>query len=238
MSDMRVFDNTTLLAKAAARQTIDILNASIEMNGNAVWVLSGGTTPLETYEIIMANHRNDVDWSKITVIIGDERIGTLDGSDSNWRAIDEIIGGLPTVKLRPLSDQTAENAAKNYSIQLSSLPKIDNGLPRLDLVWLGVGQDGHTLSLFPGHASLQPTNDMVIPVRDSPKPPRDRISLSLRALQGTVNLIVIAAGADKKDAVTAAQSSGQSPIGLAVSIIETHEGTVRWFVDAAAAPDA
>ncbi|USN96783.1 MAG: 6-phosphogluconolactonase [Candidatus Nomurabacteria bacterium] len=237
MSDIRVFDDPSLLAKAAAKQTVDVLKGAIETYGSAVWVLAGGSTPLMTYRIIAANHENDVDWSKVTVILGDERVGRLDGPDSNWHAINEIIGDLPTVKLRPLSDQSAENAAKNYSNQLSSLPKIDNGLPRFDLVWLGVGQDGHTLSLFPGHNSLLPANDLVIPVHDSPKPPRDRISLSLRALQGAATVVILAAGADKKRAVTEAQLNSQMPIGLAVAIVETHEGSVHWLVDTAASPN-
>ena len=237
MSDIRVFDDTTLLAKTAARQTVDILKRAIDTHGNAVWVLAGGTTPLMTYKLIAANHEDDVDWTRVTVVLGDERIGVLDGPDNNWHAINEIIGDLPTKKLRPLSDQSAENAAKNYSNQLSSLPKIDNGLPRFDLVWLGVGQDGHTLSLFPGHSSLLPSNDLVIPIHESPKPPRDRISLSLRALQGVAHVLIITAGADKKQAVAAAQTNKQSPIGLAVSIVETHEGKVQWLVDTAASPN-
>ena len=237
MSDIRVFDDPTLLAKAAAKQTIDILNDAIEVYGSAVWVLAGGSTPLLAYGIISANHEKDIDWSKVTIVMGDERIGTLNGPYSNWYAIHEIIGKLPTKKLRPLSDQSAENAAKNYTNQLATLPKIENGLPRFDLVWLGVGRDGHTLSIFPEHTSTTPSNDLVIPVRDSPKPPRDRISLSLRALQGAACVMILAAGKDKKNAVTAAQNNSQTPIGLAATIVETHDGAVQWLVDTDASPD-
>ncbi|HUO61990.1 MAG TPA: 6-phosphogluconolactonase [Candidatus Bathyarchaeia archaeon] len=235
MSDVRVFDDKNLLAKAAARQAVEILNEAIEIYGSAVWVLSGGSTPLSAYELI-AKYKDDVDWPKVTLVMGDERIGRLDGPDSNWHAINRILGALPTEKLRPLSDQSAENAAKNYSLQLGDLPKIKNGLPRLDLVWLGVGDDGHTLSIFPGHDSLLPTNDLVIPIHDSPKPPTDRISLSLRALQGAINVMILVAGADKKAAVAASQINGQTPVGLATNIVETHGGTVHWLIDADAAP--
>lgn len=234
---MRAFGNMDLLAKAAARQAVRILGRAIDAYGGAVWVLSGGSTPLAAYTVIASDYVDALDWSKVTVLIGDERIGALDGEDSNWHAINKIIGILPTTKLRPFSDQTAENAASNYSLQLASLPKLENGLPRLDLVWLGVGEDGHTLSIFPGHASLQPTSDLVIPVHDAPKPPADRISLSLRALQGAATVTFLAVGADKKAAVAAACNGGQSPAGLAVTIVETHEGVVHWLVDAAAAAE-
>jgi 6-phosphogluconolactonase len=117
-----------------------------------------------------------------------------------------------------------------------SLPTIDNGLPRFDLLWLGLGEDGHTLSLFPQHSGLSPSSELVVPIHESPKPPRDRISLSLRALQGTQNALVLASGPDKKQAVMDAKTNFSLPISLATSIIATHEGTVQWLVDKDAAP--
>ena len=237
MSNIRVFDDKSQLAEAAAKQTITVLKTAIDEYSQATWVLAGGSTPLLAYDIIASLYGDAVEWEKVTVIIGDERIGPLDGPDNNWHAINDIIGTLPTVKIRPMSDLPAEDAAENYSEQLATLPMIDNGLPRLDIVWLGVGTDGHTLSLFPQHDSLSPSGHLVIPVHDSPKPPRDRISLSLRALQGTQNALVLAAGADKKTAVTAAQNGGSSPIALATSIIETHDGKIYWLVDSEASPE-
>ena len=233
MSNIQVFENKTELAEATAERSVHILRDAIDKNGEATWVLAGGSTPLLAYKIIASNYVDTIDWSKVTVIMGDERIGPLDGPDNSWYAIDKIIGKLPTNKLQPLSDQSAEDAATNYNEQLSKLPKADNNLPRFDLVWLGVGEDGHTLSLFPRHESLLPSADLVIPVHNSPKPPSDRISLSLRALQGTQHALILAAGADKKEAIAAAQKNINLPIALAASIIETHEGDVRWLVDKA-----
>ena len=233
MSNIQVFENKTELAEATAERSVHILRDAIDKNGEATWVLAGGSTPLLAYKIIASNYVDTIDWSKVTVIMGDERIGPLDGTDNSWYAIDKIIGKLPTNKLQPLSDQSAEDAATNYNEQLSKLPKADNNLPRFDLVWLGVGEDGHTLSLFPRHESLLPSADLVIPVHNSPKPPSDRISLSLRALQGTQHALILAAGADKKEAIAAAQKNINLPIALAASIIETHEGDVRWLVDKA-----
>lgn len=234
MSDIQVFSDKTELAEAAVKQSIAILCQAISEFGEATWVLAGGSTPLLAYKIIASNYTDAIDWSKVTVIMGDERIGPLDGPDNNWHAIDEIIGSLPTIKLQPNSDLSAEDAAADYNQKISSLPKADNNLPRLDLVWLGVGEDGHTLSLFPRHESLLPSADLVIPVHNSPKPPSDRISLSLRAIQGAQHALILAAGSDKKEAVAAAQKNINLPIALAASIIETHEGHVQWLVDKAA----
>lgn len=236
MTTFRVFDDKTKLAEAAAQTSIELLRQAIDTQGNATWVLAGGSTPLLAYKIIATNYAAALDWSKVTVIMGDERIGPLDGPDNNWHAIDQIIGFLPTIKIRPHSDQTAEQAAADYGQQLTSLPVADNGLPRLDLLWLGLGEDGHTLSLFPQHSGLSPSSELVVPIHESPKPPRDRISLSLRALQGTSNALVLASGPDKKQAVANAKTNFSLPISLATSIISTHEGSVQWLVDKDAAP--
>jgi 6-phosphogluconolactonase len=237
MNDMQVFNDQTKLAEAAAKQTVDILKTAIDTNGSATWVLAGGSTPLLAYKIIANNYADAIDWAKVAVIIGDERIGPLDGPDNNWNAIDQIIGNLPTHKLRPQSDKSASDAASDYQYQLTSLPTVDNGLPRWDLLWLGMGTDGHTLSLFPNHSSLLPNAELVIPVHDSPKPPLDRISLSLRAVQGAATVMVLITGEDKKTAVADALSGKLSPIGLVTNIVKTHGGSVHWLVDSTASTD-
>ncbi len=237
MSNLTVLTNKEDVAHAAAEHTVETLRACIEQNGHASWVLAGGSTPLAAYSVIATVFADALDWTKVTFLLGDERIGPLDDPDNNWHAIDAILHTIPASRLRPASDEAAEAAATRYEAALESLPKTDNGLPCFDLVWLGVGQDGHTLSLFPNHESLFPSSSLVIPVHDSPKPPRDRISLSLRALQSTKHAVILACGADKQAAVQAARSGSQLPIALATDIIATHGGTVTWFVDSAAATD-
>lgn len=231
MSSIKTFDNLTQLAEAVAKETVELLRRAIDTNNNATWVLSGGSSPLLAYKIIATNYTDAIDWSKVIVIIGDERIGPLDGPDNNWHPIDRILSNLPTRKLQPHTDQTAEDAAADYEMQLNSLPKNDMNLPRFDVVWLGIGEDGHTLSLFPHHDSLIPTGNLVIAVHDAPKPPRDRISLSLRALSGTHTAIVLASGASKKDAVDQALAGNANlPIALAEKVITTYDGVVQWHV--------
>lgn len=231
MDGLQIFSDKQQLATAAVKKTIALLRQAIDQYGQATWVLAGGSTPLLAYEIIANNYEDAIDWSQVTIIIGDERIGPLDGPDNNWHAIDTIIGALSTTKLRPQSDKSAKQAAADYEQQLLSLPKADNGTPRFDVVWLGVGQDGHTLSLFPNHSSLLPSSSLVIPVHDSPKPPSDRISLSLRAIQGIQHALILAAGVDKKDAIAAAQKNSSLPIALIASILTTHEKPIEWLVD-------
>lgn len=237
MKNILVFETKEQLAEAAAQATIDLLRAAIDAYGSATWVLAGGSTPLASYKSIVEKHSQSLDWQKVTFALGDERIGEHTSPDNNWAAIDAVLAPLPAQRLRPNVDQTAENAAKEYEQQLTSLAKNDIGLPRFDVMWLGLGDDGHTLSLFPHHESLSPTAQLVIPVHDSPKPPRDRISMTLRALLGAENVMILASGAEKRDAIKSAIAADNSPIALAASIAQTHDGVVSWYVDASAAPN-
>lgn len=236
MNNVQVFDDTTQLAETAAQQTVAILKTAIRENGSATWVLAGGSTPLLAYKILAANYLDAIDWSQVTVLLGDERIGPMDGPDNNGNAINNSLGDLSVVKLFPKVDVDSETAAAAYEQQLAALPRGESGLPRLDLVWLGVGEDGHTMSLFPRHDSILPSGGLVATVSAAPKPPADRISLTLRALQGCSTAIILAAGSAKKPAITEAIHGGHTPIAIAASIISTHEGTVIWMVDQEAAP--
>lgn len=237
MTAVKTFDDKNQLAHAASKAAVDLLWATINKYDKATWVLAGGSTPLAAYQVIATEHQNAIDWTKVTLLLGDERIGDPEGPNNNWHAINRILATLPATKLHPRSDLPVNEAAADYERLIAALPQTINGFPRLDLIWLGVGDDGHTLSLFPDHSSLLPSTHLVVPVRDSPKPPAERISLSLRALQGAENAMILASGAEKRTAVRGALSGNNSPIALAASIIQTHEGNVTWFLDTAAATD-
>jgi len=237
MEAPRIFDTTTELAHAAAEQTIALLEAAIAKHGTAVWVLAGGSTPMLAYEAIARDYIDEIDWSKVMILIGDERIGPLNGKDNNWHQINKILlNKISARKIRPESNLRAVDTAKHYEKMLDELPQTTTGMPRFDVLWLGVGPDGHTLSLFPGHDSITPTKRLVIPVHNSPKPPSDRVSLSLRALTGTKTALILVGGSEKQDAITKALSGGHLPIALAAHIITAHRGHVRWLLDKSVAP--
>lgn len=239
MAQFEIQSNIQQIGELAASKTAETLNKAIKNHGNAVWVLAGGTAPLAAYRILAEQYQDAVDWSKVVVLIGDERCVPFDDVDSNWRHIAHILLDLVPIKvtnkLRPKSYLTAEKAAADYAKVLAELPKTKTGLPRLDLVWLGVGEDGHTLSLFPDHLSLQNTGLLVAPVHNSPKPPPDRITLTLEALQATTCCIVMAAGAGKAEIIAKVRrGDARLPIVKAVQTIEAANGEVTWLIDSTA----
>jgi len=230
------------VAAAVAKATAGVLSEAINARGTAVWLLTGGTLPPSIHQVLVRDYRDAVDWSKVIFGVDDERCVPFDSPDSNWFGAEEALFGplgdaVPAEhKLRPQSDQDAETAAAAYEQTLSGLPKNEAGLPRIDLAWIGFGDDGHTLSLFPGHPSSRPSEQLVIPVHESPKPPANRISLTVKAMKGTANCFVIGAGASKAPVVARAQQGDISlPLQQVTSAISEAGGNVTWFLDEAAA---
>lgn len=234
MTEIRNYDTPEQAAVAAAENAVEILSLAIQARGSASWVLAGGTSPMLAYKRLVSDYSDALDWSKVTILIGDERIVPLEHKDSNWGTITKIFDDSAELalmtRLVPDTDEGAEVAAKKYETLIKAA-----GISRFDLVWIGVGEDGHTLSLFPENAAFTDSTDAwVIPVHDSPKPPADRFSLSLRALEHVDELVIFAIGAAKKDALRQARLKGKLPIAVVAETVETAGGEVRWLYDDAA----
>jgi 6-phosphogluconolactonase len=184
-------------AEAAARAAADRVVAAVERarsdRGVAHVALAGGTTPRRAYEILASDA---LDWSNVHLWFGDERCVPPDDPESNYRMVREALlepAGIPSEQVHPI-DGTADpdQAARAYG---ASLPG------RLDLALLGLGEDGHTASLFPGDPLLEdlaPARAVV-----ASKPPPRRITLGLDVLRAARERIILAAGAGKADAVAA-----------------------------------
>ncbi|HEY4728135.1 MAG TPA: 6-phosphogluconolactonase [Actinomycetes bacterium] len=239
---VQVVDGPEELAEAAARAAVADLEAAVEAHGTATWVLTGGDTPMAAYRRLAAHDlRAGVEWDRVRVAMGDERCVPVHHPDSNWgQAAAALLDHVPVGDhqlLRPRGELGAEAAADAYQTALAAaLPATAGGAPRLEVVWLGVGEDGHCLSLFPGHPEVEVTDRLVVPVHHSPKPPPDRISLTLAALAGTERLLVLAAGAAKADPVARARAGDDRlPLTRAVEAVRAAGGSVAWLLDRAAA---
>lgn len=227
---VQIYQTAAKLAGEAAEQTVAALRAALQERHSAVWVLAGGTTPKLAYEILAANYADAIDWSKVVVLMGDERIVSLAHKDSNWRQASPYLDALGISdenRFVPRTEGGAQSAAEEYDQLLRQLQ-------RLDVVWLGVGEDGHTLSLFPGRESG--AHSLAMPVHNSPKPPADRMSLTLTALKKAKTCFILAAGGGKAPVIARAQNGDTSlPVAQAAQTITRHGGTVMWLLDTAAA---
>ncbi|HYQ40677.1 MAG TPA: 6-phosphogluconolactonase [Polyangiaceae bacterium] len=212
------------LAKRAAEHIADALKKALAANSSASLCLAGGTTPRAAYELLAKIP--GIDWSKVSVYFGDERAVPPTHPDSNFAMAKAALFDrvpLPTTNIHRIiaegPDQDA--AARAYEALLP---------PRISVMVLGIGEDGHTASLFPGSAALDERSRRVLPVI-GPKPPPQRVSVTPPVIEAAELCIVIANGAGKAEPVRRALKEPldihTTPSGLARSGL--------WLLDPAAA---
>lgn len=194
-----IYPDAEALAGAAAEHIAQAIRSSRTLR----LALAGGTTPRRCYQLLAAMA---LPWGRVSVVFGDERCVPPSDPESNYRmAVESLLGRVaPASVHRMPAELGAEEAAALYEPVIAAVP--------LDLVLLGVGPDGHTASLFPGNAALT-ASGLVVAVHGAPKPPPDRVSLSLRALRAATRVLILAAGADKREAVRRGLA-GEAPVGM------------------------
>lgn len=235
-------DRQALTAAVAARfitKVVDLLDEQPEVN----IVLTGGTVGIGVLEAINASPARDtVDWARVQLWWGDERWlpeGDAERNDQQARdaLLDHVALQRDNIHYFPASDGGVEldAAADLYAKSLAGAAASDAALPRFDITFLGVGPDGHIASLFPGREGIRVTDATVIGVRNSPKPPPERLSLTLGAINSSDRVWLVMAGADKASALGLALA-GVSMFEVPAAAAEGRKRTV-FFVDKDAAAE-
>lgn len=195
------------VAERAASQIALSLRSACEQGGSAHLALSGGTTPKLTYELLA---KEDVDWSAIHVWFADERCVDPGDPESNYRLAAESLleraNVVPAHVHRMEGELEPAQGARRYALELGAQLPVDAhaSQPILDVIVLGIGPDGHVASLFPGSDALRAKDPPAcIAISDSPKPPPERLTLSLPVLHAARSCLLLATGAGKADAVSA-----------------------------------
>lgn len=226
LPEWRVFADADALVAELADALCAEAEAAIAARGVFHLVLAGGSTPRELYRALADRHAGDARWH---VWYGDERCLPSDHpernsvmAESTWLAVSRI----PLENRQPIpAERGAREAAAVYADWLK-------GAPDFDVVLLGMGEDGHTASLFPGSDwGIAPDGPDVLAVHAAPKPPSDRVSLSAARLGRSQRLWFVVVGSGKRDAL----ARWKSGVGLPVSAIQGKRETVVWL-DAAAQP--
>jgi 6-phosphogluconolactonase len=221
--DLRVLPTAELPARAAdwlAQVLVDVA----AVNGRVTLGLAGGTTPRAMHEVLACS--TAVPWLAVHVFFGDERAVPPDHPESNYRMAKESLLDRVPIPPHQVHRMQAENpdrdaAAREYE---ALLPET------LDVLVLGMGEDGHTASLFPGADSLRESTRRVLSVV-GPKPPPERLTLTPPEILGAGRRIVLAAGAGKAEAVARALEGPWDPSGTPVQFARR----AVWFVDLPAA---
>ena len=218
----RVFTEDDVVPRAVVWIQAQVERAVAE-RGAAHVALCGGSTPGPVYAALAGC----LDWSRVHLYFGDERCVAPDDPESTYRLVreallDQVTGAAPTVHRMEGEDPDPEAAARRYE---ALLPE------RLDLAIQGMGDDGHTASLFPGHPATLERERRVVHVADAPKPPPDRLTLTTPVLEDAREAMVLARGAGKAEAVARALTGLRDLEACPVQVCRA--GT--WFLDPAAA---
>jgi len=239
---IRVLADSAAIAKRAAQEFVQAAAEAVRIKGSFNVALAGGSTPKAFYSLLVNDPalRSQVPWEKIHLFFGDERHVAPDHPDSNYRMASETM-----ISKSPLQPEQVtrikgeypdtDQAALEYEKALREYFKLKAGeYPRFDLVLAGMGNEGHTLSLFPGTKALHA--DRRIAVRNwIGKLYTERITLTAPAASNAALIIFMVTGADKAPALKAVLEGPFEPEQLPAQLLQPQNGKLLWLVDAAAA---
>jgi len=244
-AEVVVLPSAEALAADVAARTAATLAQAQQTRGRATLVLTAGSIMERVWTRLAESPTADtVEWDRVDVFWGDERYVPHDSTDRNDGPADRILfERAPFSAARrfamPASDgefgADLDAAAAGYAAQLQAACRPDDAadIPHFDIVLLGIGPDGHCCSLFPEHPGVYDESATIIPVRNSPKPPALRLSLSFDGLNAANEIWVVAAGSAKADAVAMALS-GAGRVQVPAAGARGRHRTL-WLVDREAA---
>jgi 6-phosphogluconolactonase len=260
-----ILSDPAALALEAARRFVSIAAEAVARQGRFNVALAGGSTPVGLYRLL-ANRpfREQVDWPNALLYLGDERCVPPDDPRSNHRMIREtLLEGIghratPTVRIPPPGLPPPEAAAAYAVLLRRDFRLRGSARPRFDLVLLGVGNDGHTASLFPGMPALDERRRLAVAtdVPETVRPAVPRITLTLPVLNAAARVMFLVSGASKAPAVAAILNGPHDPHGetgrpglaaeraggagepndpLPARRVQVRQGQLTWLLDTAAA---
>ncbi|XP_050385629.1 probable 6-phosphogluconolactonase 4, chloroplastic [Argentina anserina] len=242
---VEVFDSEEHLATQLAKYTAGLSEKFAGERGAFTVVLSGGSLIKALRKLCEAPYLESVEWAKWHVFWVDERVVPKDHEDSNYKlAYDGFLSKVPIPpgNVYAINDAlSAEGAAEDYETCLKHLvtngvlatSKI-SGFPKFDLMLLGMGPDGHVASLFPGHPLVNEKEKWVTFIKDSPKPPPERITFTFPVINSSAYNAMVVNGAGKSGAVQTALGNSENSDPLPAQLV-TAEDELTWFLDKEAA---
>ena len=236
--DIRIFKNLENLSFEAANIFIKQSANAITERGQFLVALNGGSTPTRLFQLLATDHRDKVAWDKVHVFWGDERCVPPDNPESNFnQAQTHLLSHVPIPEAnihRIKGELEPAEASREYSLTLRTFASPPLEFPRFDLVYLGMGEDGHTASLFPG-SPIDVTVPTLPVIAHYQGRPANRVTLTQLVLNQARMIAFMATG--EKKAVTLAEVLGDryNPELLPAQRINPKNGDMIWLVDEDAA---
>lgn len=236
--DLRVCADLPDVSRRAAEAAVRTINDAVRKAGTCSIVLSGGSTPRTLYGVLASQFRGQIPWPNVQVFWGDERYLPPEDPRSNYRMAKETLLDhvpCPPANIHPMPTHfpSADVAARDYERTLRD--HFVEDWPHFDLVLLGIGDDGHTASLFPGSVALAERSRWVVAAQAPAEPPL-RLTLTLPALTRAAAVHVLVAGATKAAALRHVLEGPGDWIKYPAAGVRLGKGSVTWWADREAAP--
>jgi 6-phosphogluconolactonase len=236
--EIRIFKSIEELSHKAAEIFVERASRAIEERGRFLVALNGGSTPSRLFQLLGTDYRGQIDWNKTHIFWGDERLVPAENPESSYGQARDLFlsqADIPAENIHPINGKLEPaDAATEYANTLKQFAAAPLEFPRFDLIYLGMGEDGHTASLFPG--SAVDTNDLVIPVTAQYQDrPSQRITLTPRVFNAAHRIAFMATGEKKARTLAEVLSDKYKPEYYPVQRIEPKNGRVLWLVDEDAA---
>ena len=230
--DLQIFPNP----EALAEQVSALLMNWIESSSNSKYhlAISGGSTPNLLFSALATNYAGSPLWQKTHFWWVDERMVAPSDPESNFGVANQMLLSKITIPEknihRILGEQIPYQEAENYSRQIREQVTMKDGWPRFDLIFLGIGDDGHTASIFPNQMELL-QSDRICEVATHPVTFQQRVTLTGRAINSADKICVLVTGANKAERMSEIWSEGKKRKALPAGWIQPTEGHVLWCAD-------
>jgi 6-phosphogluconolactonase len=230
--EIKVVSDSVTLARTAAQEFHRLAEAAVQERGRFSVALSGGNTPRTVYSLLASEHKQ-LPWDSIHIFFGDERHVPPEDPDSNFRMASESLlsrVAIPEKNVHRIhAEMDAEAAAAEYDQELRDFFHLsDHDWPRFDLIFLGLGEDGHTASLFPGSKALTETSRRVV-ANWVTKFKTFRITFTLPVLNHAAEVIFLVSGAAKAQILNEVLRPGAKK--YPAQSVQPENGRLLWLVD-------
>jgi 6-phosphogluconolactonase len=239
--EIRILPDGAAIAKRAAQEFVQVAAAAVRARGSFNVALAGGSTPKALYSLLVSDPalRSQVPWDEIHLFFGDERHVPPDHPENNFRMATEAMISKSPLKPEQVTRIKGEypdaaQAALEYEKTMREYFKLKDGeYPRFDLLLVGMGNEGHTLSLFPGTKALHADRRVVVSNWIG-KLCTERMTLTAPAACHAAEIMFMVTGADKACALKSVLEGAYEPEQLPAQLLQPKDGKLLWLVDATA----
>jgi 6-phosphogluconolactonase len=237
-ADVRVFPDLPKASQALAERLIETAKDVLTTKDTFSMVLSGGKTPCFLYRLLARGYSGKISWEKVHLFWGDERCVAMDSRDSNFAMASEAMISkvqVPTENIHriPAEIMPPEKAAETYERMLQEYFKTEEGESFLfDAMILGVGEDGHTASLFPGSSALNEKSRWVLAVNAPPSfSPQKRITMTFPLINRSRSIFFLVSGTKKREVVREILKQQETARRLYPAALIHPLGSIAWYID-------